>query len=282
MVIPSENNRILTSLGRVDLFDFERPSFIQPRVNITSYGGAKYILENQDYYKVTWNEGLSFLMGKGGSKFMLSGDTPFHAGQRKCMHELLYKNDWHAHIKAFYSQIMDQLLAEKSYTLAGRRCVDIIRDVGNLSPVHFASRMFNLPLKTKENPNGVYTEHELYMVLALIFTTVCFDFDPVKSFALRQATKVLCQQLGELIETNVKVTTGLGLKGLFSGSPKKDDPLVSYGVNMVKGIAKSGLSAYDIAWSQILPTAAAMVPNQAEVVISPTARISVNLIDTVL
>ena len=58
-----------------------------------------------------------------------------------------------------------------------------------------------------------------------------------------------------------------GLHGLFAGGKqKKDDPLAAYGVNMVKGLGKSGLSNYDIAWSQILPTAGAMVPNQAEVV----------------
>lgn len=32
--------------------------------------------------------------------------------------------------------------------------------------------MFNLPLKTKENPKGIYSEHELYMVLAIIFVCI--------------------------------------------------------------------------------------------------------------
>lgn len=266
MVIPSENHRILTSLGRVDKFDFSRPAPIPPRVNITSYGAAKYILENQDKYKVTWHEGLTFLMGKGGGRFMLSGDTPFHAGQRKCMQGLLYKDDWHSHIKSFYAQITEQLLKEKSYLIGGHRQVDIIRDVGNIAHVHFASRVFNLPLKTKDNLKGIYSEHEMYMVLALIFVTIFFDIDPAKSFPLRQATKAVCEQLGKVIETNVKITTGYGLRGLFSGSDRKDDPLAMYGTHTIKGLAKSGLSTYDIAWSQILPTAGAMVPNQAEVV----------------
>lgn len=32
--------------------------------------------------------------------------------------------------------------------------------------------MFNLPLKTKDNPKGIYSEHELYMVLAIIFVCI--------------------------------------------------------------------------------------------------------------
>jgi hypothetical protein len=271
MVIPSENRKILTDLNRVDLFDFDRPKAIPSRVNITSYGGAKYILENQDKYRVTWWEGLTFLMGTGGGRFMLSGDTAFHKGQRECMHAMVYRDDWHAHIKKFYAQMTEELLREKSYTLSGgssqtrQRYVDIIRDVGNIAHVHFASRVFNLPLKTKKNPHGIYSEQELYMVLAVIFVCIFFDIDPVKSFPLRQAAHKVTQQLGKLIETNVKLARGLGLRGLFTSGPDKDDPLAVYGVNMIKGLAKTGLSTYDIAWSQILPTTGAMVPNQAEV-----------------
>lgn len=265
MVIPAENHKILTDLKRVHLFDFSRPTFTPARVNITSYGGAKHVLENQDKYKSVWGEGFTFLMGKGGSKFMLSGDSPFHAGQRKCMAGLLYRDGWKTHIKAFYRQISEQLLVEKSYKLAGQTHVDIVRDVGNIAHVHFAARMLNLPLKTKDNPKGIYSEQELYTVLALIFVAIFFDIDPTKSFPLRQAAKTVAQQLGKLIETNVKIAAGFGLKGLFTGSPAKGDPLSAYGVNLIKSLAKSGLGTSDIAWSQILPTAGAMVPNQAEV-----------------
>ncbi|KAI1079732.1 linoleate diol synthase [Whalleya microplaca] len=265
MCVPSETKKILTNLGRAQNFSYDRPSFIPPRINITTYGGAQYILENQDKYKVTWHEGLSFLMGDGGSRFMLSGDSALHAGQRKCMHNQLYKDDWHAHIKAFYSQIMDKLIQEKTYKLAGQNFVDVIRDVGNIGPVHFASRMFNLSLKTKENPKGIYSEHELYMILALIFVCIFFDIDPVKSFPLRQTAKTVTLQLGKLIEANVKLMNGFGISGLFTAKTKKGDPLASYGTNLIKGLSKAGLDSYDIAWSQILPTAGASVPNIAEV-----------------
>ncbi|GJC85452.1 psi-producing oxygenase A [Colletotrichum liriopes] len=257
MVIPSENHQILTDLGRVDQFDFSQPKFTPLRTNIQSFGGAKYILENQNRPLV--------LDGEGGSRFMLSGDTDFHAGQKKCMQSLLYKDGWDSHVKTFYAGITEKLLTEKSYKLAGQTHVDIIRDVGNIAHVHFASRVFNLPLKTHQNPKGVFTEQEMYQILAAIFICIFFDIDPVKSFPLRQSAKEVTMKLGKLIETNVKITTKIGFRGLFTGSADKEDPLASYGTNMIKGLAKAGLSAYDIAWSQILPTSGAMVPNQAQV-----------------
>lgn len=267
MVIPSENHKILTDLGRVDKFDFTRPTTIPQRVNITTYGGSAHVLENKEQYRVTWHEGLGFLMGKGGCRFMLSGDTDFHAGQKKTMHGQLYKDNWRKAIKTFYAQMAEQLLTEKSSKIGapGQNHVDLIRDVGNLVHVHFAARIFNLPLKTAKNPKGLFSEHELYRMLAVIFTCIFFDIDPVKSYPLRQFAKEAATTLGKVIETNVKLTTKLGMRGLFTGKADKEDPLGMYATDMVKGLAKAGLSNYDIAWSQILPTAGAMVPNQAQV-----------------
>lgn len=293
MVIPDENKRILASLKRDQLFDFSRPQFEAPRVNITSYGGAKFVLEHQKDFDVTWHEGLSFLMGESGKKFMLSGDSPMHSSQRQIMAQLLYSRGWRDRIKTFYAQTGDKLMREKSYIVSGaaverkpdsdssngtlengnRRCrermVDIIRDVGNIVHVHFAARVFNLPLKTASNPGGIYTEQELYGVLAMIFITIFFDMDVTKSFPLRQQTKTLCEGLGKIVENNVNITRFTGGKGLYvgniGGQKKKDDPLAAYGTNMIKGLLKKGLSVHDVTWSHILPTAGAMVPNQAEV-----------------
>lgn len=267
MVTPSENYQILTDLGRVDRFDFSRPAFSAQRVDIVSYAGAEHVLKNQNNYNVTWHEGLGFLMGEGGKRFMLSGDTDFHAQQKQCMHDQLYKDEWNAAVRDFYRDITEQLLNEKSYTLGKptQKHVDLIRDVGNIAHVHFASRVFNLPLKTEQNPKGLFTEHELYQILAIIFVCIFFDIDAVKSFPLRQGAREASMKLGKVVEANVKLTTGLGIRGLFTGKPNKHDPLANYGINMVKGLSKSGLSNYDIAWSQILPTTGAMVPNQAQV-----------------
>ncbi|KAH9885692.1 linoleate diol synthase [Xylariomycetidae sp. FL2044] len=278
MVVPSETKKILTDLGRVQDFNFDRPAFIPERINITTYGGARHVLENQDRYKTVWHEGLSFLMGAGGGRFMLSGDSASHAIQRKCMHNQLYPDNWHASVKRFYAQTTDRLIADKTYRLAGQNFVDVVRDVGNFAPVHFAARVFHLPLQqTPEDPKGgggggssggaLYTEDELYTVLATIHECIFFDVDPVRSFPLRQAAKTVGTQLGKLIEAKVKAVTGFGLGSLFGAKKSKeaDDPLAAYGTNLIKGLAKAGLSTYDIAWSQILPTACAAVPNMGEV-----------------
>lgn len=128
MTIPSENKKILQSLGRADHYSWDRPGFMPARINLTSYNAARYVLEHPKDFRVTWGEGLGFLMGSGGLKFMLAGDAPIHAQQRRVMGKALYKDKWHQQVKEFYEGITLKLLKEKSCKIAGVSQVDITRE----------------------------------------------------------------------------------------------------------------------------------------------------------
>lgn len=99
-----------------------------PRVNLVSYKAAKYVLENQGLFHVTWGDGFEWIWGQGGRNFMLSGDTAFYAKQREIMAKAIYRDKWHAEVKAFYEYITLRLLHEKSYKLAGVNEVDVTRE----------------------------------------------------------------------------------------------------------------------------------------------------------
>ncbi|KAI9860958.1 MAG: hypothetical protein M1813_005637 [Trichoglossum hirsutum] len=264
LTIPSENKKILTDLGRVDQYSWDKPAFIPPRINLTSYIGAKYVLENQQKFKIL-GEGFGRLMGKEGLNFMMAGDTPHHANQRKLMAGCLYRDGWHQQVKEFHEYITLKLLREKSYKLAGVNQIDVVRDIGNVTPVHFAANVFSLPLKTDINPHGVYTEHELYMVLTIMFTCLFLDIDPAQSFPLRQAAFAVSQQLGKLVEANVKAVHSTEfIAGIIDKLHQESAGLKDYGVHMVRRLLDSGLNIEQTTWSQILPGAGSMVANQAQ------------------
>ena len=268
MTIPSENHKIMTTLGRVNDYSWDRPKRIPQRVDITSYAGAKYVLEHPKEFNVGSKEGAIWTFGKRGADFMASGDTALHAQQRKQMSEALYRESWHQQIKNFYEYITLKLLHEKSYKLAGQNQVDLTRDVGNTAHVHFAANVFSLPLKTEDHPNGVYTEQELYMALSVIFTCIFFDFDPPKSYPLRMAARAVSQVLGNIVQANVSSVNMTGwIAGIVDGMYTiEHSPLKDYGVHMVRKLLEGGQGVEEITWSQILPTASAMVANQAQVV----------------
>lgn len=241
MMTPPEMEKILKDLKRDHLFDFSRPTRIQPLKAAP-----------------TWHDSLQDLIHVGNSKFALSGDITHHDSHRLAAQQEAYTTEVHEHVKAFYKKTTERLLADASYNLAGRRFVDLVRDVGNVVPVEFASRVLNLPLKTDDNSKGVYKPHELYAVLAIIFVTIFQVPEADKAFQINQAARTVANQLGSLIEGNLK-----GSKGFFSSAAKKKEPVSAYGANLVKALSSAGK---DAAWSQVLPTAVALVPTQGELV----------------
>ncbi|WEW59149.1 hypothetical protein PRK78_004618 [Emydomyces testavorans] len=266
MTIPSENKKIFENLGRETHYSWDKPAFIPPRVNLTSYLGAKSILENAQDFRVTWGEATGFLFGNEGLNFMLSGDSPKHAKQRQMMGRALYQEQWKQQVKEFYEDITIKLINQKSCKIGGINQVDITRDVGNLAHVHFASNIFSLPLKTETNPRGIYSEHEMFMIMCLIFTCIFFDLDPAKSFPLRQAARTVAQQLGKIVEAHIKsVKATTFISGVMDRFRKNDTALKDYGIHMIRRLLASGLTVSEITWSQVMPTAGAMIPNQAQV-----------------
>lgn len=266
MTIPDENKKIMKDLGRYRDYDWHRPHTIPERVLLTSYKSAKELCGDAKKFTVMWNEGLGFVLGEGGERFCLGGDTVFHRQQRKTMGDLLYREKWHEHVKHFYEYITLRLLHENTVKVAGINQVDITRDVGNLAHVHFASNIFDLPLKVKENPKGIFTQQELWMAMCVIFTAVFFDFEPVKSAPVKQIARKLSNMIGKLIELNVKSVTATSFASKFFDSRRENENALSqYGIHMIRKLAETGMSPYDMAFSQILPTATAMVPNQSQV-----------------
>jgi linoleate 10R-lipoxygenase len=128
MTIPSENRRILKSLGRESHYSWDRPELIPPRVNIVSYPGAKYILDRQQDFRVTWGATTEEVYGTPGARFMLSGDDKIHHTQRETMSKSLYRDNWNRDVKQFYEHITLKLLHQKSYKIAGINHVDITRE----------------------------------------------------------------------------------------------------------------------------------------------------------
>ncbi|KAE8145267.1 heme peroxidase, partial [Aspergillus avenaceus] len=266
MTVPSENQEIMRDLGREQDYSWDPPAYTPARTEIFDYANVRRILEDGSNFRVTWGEATAYVFGRQGWDFMLSGDSSLHSKQRETMAISLYRDQWHHDVKQFYTEITHQLLAEKSCRLGNVNQVDISRDVGNLAHVHFASNIFSLPLKSHQHPHGIFTEHQMYMIMAAIFTAIFFDVDPAKSLPLRHKAREAAEGLGKIVESNVRTISSWGfVSSLIDGVRTNKNSLSEYGVHMVRRLLDSGLDASEVTWSQILPTAIAMAPNQAQV-----------------
>jgi linoleate 10R-lipoxygenase len=107
----------------------------------------------------------------------------------------------------------------------------------------------------------------MYQLMALMFISIFFDLDPAKSFPLRLASKSLVGQMSKVVEANVKAVSMTGwIAGIVDGRMQNKSYLTDYGVHMVRQLLSTGMSVEEVTYSQIMPTAGAMVANQAQVV----------------
>ncbi|KAJ5605653.1 hypothetical protein N7510_008434, partial [Penicillium lagena] len=268
MVVPHENQKILTSLGIAGSYDFDPPSYLPTPRMINSHAACSSILANQESFKVIWGTKIEFLMHQNrhpyGVDFMLSGDLPPNAASRQMMGAALYRDKWESEVKSFYEEITLNLLQRNSYKVAGVNQVDIVRDVANLAQVHFCASVFSLSLKTDSNPRGIFTELELYQIMAVVFTSIFYDVDVSKSFQLNTAARQVTQQLGELTVANVELVKKAGFIESLINRLHRHDILSEYGQHMIQRLLDSGLSPQQIVYTHLLPTAGGMVANQAQ------------------
>ena len=268
MVIPSENQKILSSLNLAEKYSWNRPCYTPMPRFINSHAACMSIVSNQETYKVTWGKKIEFLMHNNGHPygrdFMLSGDKPANAASRELMTPALYRDKWASELRKFYEEITLKLLHQHSYEIAGVNQVDIVRDVVNLAHVHFCASVFSLPLKTETNPRGIFTESELYNIMAAVFTSIFYDFDVAKSFQLNQVARVVTQELGQLAMANVELVAKTGVIANVVSHLHRHDILKEYGVHMIQHLLRSGLPADEIVWTHMMPTAGGMVANQGQ------------------
>lgn len=270
LTVPSEMKNVLETLGKAHMYNFDKPKHTKHPQLIYSYECAEKILGDKDTFHVTWGPAMEFLMGKPAKSFMLAGDGYENQESRKMMSEALYVKEWQKEVKTYYLAKSKEILKKKSYTLGDSlNQVDLVRDVGNLVHVHFAADLFLLPLKTEKNPHGMFTEHELYMILAAVFTVVFFDLDPASSFPLRQKGFKATQALGKLVELKVKeIHAGGGIlshaMSLVFPSASTGNSLEHYGIHLIERLLKSGIDTHDLVWGHIMGTAGGMAPNQGQ------------------
>ncbi|KAJ9094890.1 hypothetical protein QFC19_007746 [Naganishia cerealis] len=273
---PSEMQDVLEILGRKDKYTYDRPKRItQPQV-IYTYAAARTVLADQKTFQVPWGPAMEKLMGPLVNQFALAGDAKANTDSRHQLLAALYPKGWQSEVKAYYLDKCTELLRTKRYKIGnGINQVDIVRDVGNIAPVHLAADMFNLPLKTAENPMGAFTESELSLVLIGIFTDVFLDLDPVASMGLREKAYQACQALGAFVKLDVNSNAHVfdrlimsfrkGIADSTSINANKQHPLAKYGAEIIQRLQDSGGHATKFVWGYIMSTVTGQAPPQGQI-----------------
>lgn len=264
---PTESRKIFDKFGKSSLYSFDPPAKIAPPIPILTHAGLKRVLNDQKNFKVPWGESMEALNNE--HDFMLAGDLSSNTEQRNLVGDAIYDvTGSRKQFKDYTEEITLKLLKREVYQLGKVpfNQVDIVRDIGNLTCLHFAAALLYLPLKTDDNPNGQYSEAELYKTLTDLTWFVFSDSDPTKSFEHRREAKKSIDKLGGvMVEEIKKFKTPVGIWDKLTGGAGVRPPppsLKDYGSNLVKRLLSSGRSVEDVAW-MLLWSGCAFVANSA-------------------
>ncbi|KAK0295979.1 hypothetical protein LTS00_005264 [Friedmanniomyces endolithicus] len=257
---------VLKKLGKAhkytDLVDPPAPR--SQRTVIYSYKAVAKVLKDTDRFIIAPSKAVEDLVG---SASMSSANKTQNDTSQKLIQDALYPDKWQEAVRTYFEKKTTALLQQKSYTLAETRYVDIIRDVGNLVPVHFVAEIFSLPLKTEEFQRGILTEQQLYTVFAAI-ATAASGTDLQQTFPLRQQASDTTHLLRDFLKGLLHVVKVGGDLAEWIG--QKIDPIApelkAYGIPMLRRLAEAAAAAQgsDGLVTEILSTAGVLAATRSQ------------------
>jgi hypothetical protein len=126
LTIPSENKKILTDLGKVNLYSFNRPSPPKRPCVLSTAHSARKILDHPLAFYLVWDKAISDLTGES-----LSADRRVKDASNDKLFKQVFFGDvpkGSSEIQKFYLERTKKLVADASCKLRGYSQVDIIRE----------------------------------------------------------------------------------------------------------------------------------------------------------
>ncbi|KAE9992939.1 hypothetical protein EG327_007247 [Venturia inaequalis] len=257
MTIPSEMESVMKTLGRQNQYSYDKPERL-PKTHVAFSGSAvKALASDMESFGVTWGASMGYLISPRQKNFMATNVKGASIHSQVCR-TITADPKFNPTVRRYFEDKTAAMIAKKSYKLANLTQVDVIRDVGNLVPVHYVSELFSLPLKTSADAAKVFTEQELYLALLSIYTSFLEDVDSIDSFQMRQVSYSAVQTLGRLVQANVDDVQAPGLLQsiMAAAFANADSPTKEYGDSFTACLLKSGLDARHVVWGHVLSTAA--------------------------
>ncbi|GAA5897777.1 hypothetical protein JCM6882_000094 [Rhodosporidiobolus microsporus] len=196
---PNTTNEILRTLRIQERYDASRPTAPKKWTTVHSYRAAESVLRDEGAYESVYGAHIRALVDKYSEPAFLSTFTAFsdpHKRDRSLdlVDAALFGSQWAARLVATVGEKTKQQIAEMAWsydkqTREPMLRLDLVSDLVVPVAMNYVSQLFGLPMKTRENPRGLFTPQKLYEALADCYTFVYQNFDPTVGYQLRETAK---------------------------------------------------------------------------------------------
>jgi hypothetical protein len=205
---PEAAKGILKGNKAIDKYDLARPPSDRDIVSIQTNAGCKAAFEDRDNFRVMYQAAIRLCTD--GHDFMIGWDEQKkHDERSKILHKVFFEEGFEKNCSEFFTTNVRKLIKKNSLGFSkGRRSIDIVRDVTNITPILWLADRFAIPLKTPEQPKGLLSIYEAFTAYLVLFMFQSFNIIPVNEWKLREGALKAAAPLRKIFEAHLKTQSG--------------------------------------------------------------------------
>ncbi|KAI9702717.1 MAG: hypothetical protein M1820_006101 [Bogoriella megaspora] len=218
---PEAARGILKGNKVLDKYDLTRPPSDRQIISIQTQEGCKRVFEDRDTFRVMYQAAIRNCTD--GHDFMIGWDDAKRHNERSdTLHKVFFEEGFEKNVSEFFSTNVRKLIQDSSLSFSkGRKTINIVRDVTNITPILWLADRFALPLKTPVHPHGVLSIYEAFNAYLVLFMYQSFNILPENEFLLRSGAMQAAAPLREIFTAHLSTQTG-GIREAFTDYLAKD------------------------------------------------------------
>lgn len=211
---PEASKGILKGNGVLEKYDTKRPQSGMDIISIQTHEGCKKVFQDRDNFRVMYQDAIRNCTA--GHDFMIGwDDAKRHDDRSTILHKAFMEEGFEKNVANFFSNNVRKLITKNSLNLSkGKRCIDIVQNVTNITPILWLADKFAIPLKTEEKPKGMISVFEAFGLYLILFMYQSFNIMPVNEWKLREAATKAGDILRPIFETHLKTQRGIKEKAV--------------------------------------------------------------------
>ncbi|KAF2265028.1 heme peroxidase [Lojkania enalia] len=201
---PEAVKGILKGNGVLEKYDLKRSPSDGEIISVQTQEGCKKVFEDRENFAVMYQAAIRNCTDS--HDFMIGwDDAKRHDPRSDVLHKVFFEEGFEGHVSQFFSTNVRKLIDKNSLKFSkGRRSIDIVRDVTNITPILWLADRFALPLKTQEQPHGLMSVHEAFTAYLVLFMYQSFNIIPGNEWKLREGAMKAAAPLRSIFEAHLK------------------------------------------------------------------------------
>jgi Cytochrome P450 len=193
----------------LEKYDLARPPSGMDIISIQTQEGCKRAFEDRESFQVMYQAAIR--QCTNGHDFMIGwDDAKRHDPRSSLLHKVFFEDGFEKNVSNFFSTNVKKLIEKNSLSFSkGRKSINIVRDVTNITPILWLADRFAIPLKSQEQPHGLVSIYEVFGAYLLMFMYQSFNIMPVNEWKLREGAVGAAAALRPVFEAHLTARRGL-------------------------------------------------------------------------